>query len=232
MLDALPYPDDFLLAQQCLEGDVLAIRRFQEEHESGVVNYLIHRGATPDEAAELAGRLWADCLAERPESRPRLATYGGNSQLLTWLKAVALNNLVQLKRHENRAKQLEMDERELDDAVAADRPGISSTGARYPAEAPLLEIMRGAVEAAFRDCAPEDFVLVQLAHANGLRFRELARMYSCSEAKISRDLDRARHAIAAATLKSVRAQDPWLELQWEDFLELCRVVSPACFGVE
>jgi hypothetical protein len=92
--------------------------------------------------------------------------------------------------------------------------------------------MRGAVETAFQKCDAEDFVLVQLAHANGLLGRELAVMYSCSEAKISRDLERARRSISAATLDYVREQDPWLELQWEDFLELCSVVSPACFGVE
>ena len=95
-----------------------------------------------------------------------------------------------------------------------------------------MEIMRGAVEAAFRECDAEDFLLVQLAHANGLLGRELARMFACSEAKISRDLERAKRKIAAATMGYVRAQDPWLELQWEDFVELCRVVSPACFGVE
>ena len=92
--------------------------------------------------------------------------------------------------------------------------------------------MCGAVKTAFRECDAEDFVLVQLAHANGVRGRELARMFSCSEAKISRDLERARHKLAVATMDGVRAQDPWLELQWEDFVELCRVVSPACFGVE
>ena len=68
--------------------------------------------------------------------------------------------------------------------------------------------MRGAVEAAFRECDPQDFVLVQLAHANGLLGRELARMFSCSEAKISRDLERAKSKIAAATMGCVRAQDP------------------------
>jgi RNA polymerase sigma factor (sigma-70 family) len=233
MLDALPYPDDFLLAQKCLEGDSPAIDRLQTTCQTEVANYLIHAGASPNEARELVDELRADCLADRVQNKPRLATYAGNSPLLAWLKAVALNNLVQRKRRENRARQTVVDNRPLDEAVTEDSPGaVVSAVAPHSAEAPLLEIMRGAVEAAFRECDAEDFVLVQLAHANGLLGRELAPMYGCSEAKISRDLERARRKIAATTLAYVRAQDPWLELQWADFVELCRVVSPACFGIE
>jgi len=233
MLDVLPFPDDFLLAQRCLEGEPLAVRQLEQTHRADLVNYLIHAGAAPEEARQLTDELWADCLADRPERPPRLATYAGNSPLQTWLKAVALNKLVQLKRREKRVRQVIMDEAPMDDAIAADHPRApSSSGAQDSAEAPLLEIMRGAVEAAFRDCDPEDFVLVQFAHANGLRGRELALMFSCSEAKISRNLDRAKRKIAAATMGYVHEQDPWLELQWEDFIELCKVVSPACFGVE
>jgi DNA-directed RNA polymerase specialized sigma24 family protein len=232
MLDALPFPDDFLLAQQCLEGDALAIRRLEDSYGKMITGYLKHSGANEDEAIELTGFLWADILGPRQDRGPRLATYAGNSSLLTWLKAVALNNLVQWKRHVNRVRQPDIDKHDPEDF---ERDGMAKAAVvemPNPDTAPLLEIMRGAVETAFRQCDPEAFVLLQLAHANGLRGRELAHMYGCSEAKISRSLDEARHCIAAATLAYVRAQDPWLELQWDDFIELCRVVSPACFGVE
>ncbi|TCO91342.1 RNA polymerase sigma factor (sigma-70 family) [Chthoniobacter flavus] len=224
MLDVLPHPEDFLLAQKCLEGDVRAIRQLQETYANPIKEYLLHRGATPHEAEDVTDSLWADCLAERPGNRPRLATYAGNSALQAWLKAVALNRLVQQKRREKR-----------DPIVIGDPPeGKPVPPVHEPpqVEAPLLEIMRGAVEAAFHECDAQDFVLVQLAHANGLLGRELAVMFSCSEAKISRDLERARKSIAGVTLGYVRQKDPWLDLQWEDFLELCKVVSPACFGVE
>ncbi|HSI15723.1 MAG TPA: hypothetical protein VK961_26990 [Chthoniobacter sp.] len=231
MLDVLPFPDDFLLAQKCLDGDPLAIRSLEDTYEKVIAGYLKHAGATDDEAAELASRLWADILAARQDRAQRLATYGGNSSLLTWLKAVALNNLVQLKRHQGRVRTLDMDERSHTE-IETTNPSATVVELPNLDAAPLLEIMRGAVETAFRLCNPEAFVLVQLAHANGLLGRELALMYGCSESKISRSLDEARNSIAEATLAYVRARDPWLELKWEDFLELCRVASPACFGVE
>lgn len=232
MLDALPFPDDFLLAQQCLESDALAIRRLEDTYAKLIHGYLKHAGASEDEATELTGRLWADILGPREDRGPRLATYLGNSSLQTWLKAVALNSLVQRKRHDNRVRAVKEDQYEPADFEKEGLSKATVVDMANPDAAPLLEIMRGAVETAFRQCDPEAFVLVQLAHANGLRGRELARMYGCSEATISRTLDEARQSIARATIAYVRKQDPWLELQWEDFLELCRVVSPACFGVE
>jgi hypothetical protein len=77
-----------------------------------------------------------------------------------------------------------------------------------------------------------DFVLVQLAHTYGVKGRELAKMFSYSEATISRTLETARKQIADSTLREVRVRDPWLVLRWEDFIELCGVVSPSCFGIE
>lgn len=224
MLDILPHPEDFLLTQKCLEGDVGAIRELQETYSTSIKEYLLNRGAVPHEAEEVTGGLWADCLAERPGNRPRLATYSGTSTLQAWLKAVALNRLVQHKRGGKR--DVMRDGQPLD--ALTNPPADSSP----QIEAPLLEIMRSAVETAFQMCDAEDFVLVQLAHTNGLLGRELAVMFNCSEAKISRHLESARRSIADVTLEYVRKRDPWLELKWEDFLELCKVVSPACFGVE
>ncbi len=233
MRNVLPYPEDLLLAQRCLEGEEAAIVELQERHRATILNYLVHAGASLEEAEGLTHDLWADILMERPLRPPRLATYAGDSPLQAWLKAVALNNLIRQKRIEARRKNVVREEPVTDDDLDAGRQ--SSGVPDEPnglVEEPLLEIMRGAVEAAFRQCAPQDFVLVQLAHANGLRGRELSRMFGCSEAKVSRDLEDARRKIVKVTLAYVRERDPWLELKWEDFIELCRAVSPSCFGVE
>jgi RNA polymerase sigma factor (sigma-70 family) len=227
MLDVLPYREDFLLAQKCLNGDARALLRLQEDYRTALINYLIHVGASADEARILIDELWSDCVMDRPRRPPRLATYQGTAPLQGWLKVVALNKLIQSKR----------DLPPEDSAPGGDSnfdglPSLTDDGSREPVESALLEIMRDAVQKAFEECEPADFVLLQLAHANGLRGRELAPMFGCSEATISRDLERARRSIMAAVLSHVRARDPWLELKWEDFIELCRVVSPACFGVE
>ena len=92
--------------------------------------------------------------------------------------------------------------------------------------------MRTAVESAFLNCDAEDFVLLQLAHCDELKLRELAVMFRCDNGTISRRLERAQQGINAATMARVKARDPWLELRWEDFVELCHSASPAFFDEE
>jgi len=233
MLDVLSHPDDFLLAQKCLEAEPLAIRQLQEAYRTPLLNYLKHAGAALEEARMLIDELWADCLTDRPPRKPRLATYSGNSPLQAWLKAVILNNLLQKKRAEGRTRKVIIDNLPRESGSAVEDPvATAPCEQRDTTEPPLLEIMREAIEAAFRECDPEDFLLLQLAHTNSLRGRELAQLFSCSESKISRSLENARTKISAATMRHVKARDPWLVLQWEDFVELCRVATSACFGVE
>jgi DNA-directed RNA polymerase specialized sigma24 family protein len=222
MIDPLPHAEDFLLAQKCLEGDSLAIKRLQETYQTPLVNYLVHVGADAAEARMLVSDLWANCIAPRAQLKPRLATYSGNAPLQAWLKTVVFNNFVYTKRKPTPVvKELGPDDPEPD---AADGP--------QPPEQPVLDIILIAIQAAFRECDPEEFLLLHLAHANGLRGRELARLFGCSEAKISRALDAARQKIKVSILRHVKERDEWLEIQWEDFVELCRVVSPSCFGFE
>ena len=75
-------------------------------------------------------------------------------------------------------------------------------------------------------------MLLQLKHCDGLRGAELGKMFGCDESVISRRLDKAQERIAAMTLWKIRQTDPWLELKWTDFLELCRSATPSCFGLD
>jgi hypothetical protein len=64
-------------------------------------------------------------------------------------------------------------------------------------------------------------VILQLVFIHGMTQRQVAKIWGCHEAKISRMLDSAMDQIAADTLRSIKLADPWLNIQWEDFLELC-----------
>jgi RNA polymerase sigma-70 factor (ECF subfamily) len=229
VIEALQHPGDFQLAQNCLEGDESAIYELQNRYRPVTEAYLRRAGATEEEVGEVTGGIWSDCLAARPGSRPRLANYNGHAALHTWLRPLVLNRLMIARHRRTQWEKLHPGEEEagvLGAAVPAPR------GAGDSAEMPLLDLMREALQAAFMACPAEDFVLLQLAHADGLRGAELARMFGCSMPTISRHLERAGENVAAATLAYIRRADPWLELKWEDFVELCRVASPVCFGME
>ena len=208
------------------------MQELRERCEPAVRNYLQRAGASSAEAAEVVADLWADCLLPRRSGRARLASYNGKAGLETWLNTVAFNAFLLRKRRAN------LDERVFSHGwIEGDAPGADSPAHRVPAvsappDAPLIQLLREAIEAAFLSCPAEDFVILQLAHTDRLRLVELAVIFDCGVSTMSSRLQRASDSIAAATMRHIRESDPWLELQWPDFLDLCRVATPACFGVE
>jgi RNA polymerase sigma factor (sigma-70 family) len=222
----LPFPVDFSFAQRCLEGDDTAIIKLRKRYGPPVRAFLCKSGGSETDAGDVTEWLWADCLAKRPNRPPRLATYSGKAALKTWLSTLALNRLIALRRaREFREKHEQggLDFDRIPETFPTEGPSAGS-------DAPLVELMREAVEAGFRECPPEDFVLLQLAHMDRLHLTELAHMFKCSKSKIDRDLKRAGKSVAEATMRFIRNRDPWLDLKWGDFMNLCRVASPACFG--
>jgi RNA polymerase sigma factor (sigma-70 family) len=227
---------DFQLCHECLAGEKQAIAQLQRDFGPVTTSYLIGSGALPHEAHEVVTSLWADLLMPNGERPPRLQRYDGSCALQTWLNTVALNRLLTQKRTQQRWDRLipvRVDaagngggDGESNDLWPADPHRVE------PRDSPLIEIMQSAVETAFLACEPEDFVLLQLKHCDGLHGTELAILFDCDESVISRRLNKAQNHIAAMTVWKVRQIDPWLELQWTDFVDLCRTATPACFGVD
>ncbi len=222
---------DFNLCHDCLEGKAegkaMAITRLQKEFGPVTTSYLKGAGASLYEAIEVVDSLWADLIHPAGGRQPRLSRYDGSCALQTWLNTVALNELLSIKRRQQRWDKLMPARVEEQPADWHADPGASEA-----VEAPLIEIMQTAVETAFLSCEPEDFVLLQLKHCDGLRGAELGLMFGCDESVISRRIDKAQSHIASMTLWKVRQTDPWLELKWTDFVDLCRTATPACFGLD
>ena len=202
----------------------------QSQHEHKVFAYLMNAGAAVQEAHEVVDALWGDLLIPGRNGRPRLTRFSGTCALQTWLNTVALNALLTRKRVERRRAKLFYSISQDDGGGTATL--ISSEPlVEEPTDTPLLTLMREAVEFAFRECPAEQFVLLQLEYCTDLEREELALMFGCSKSTIHRLLIEARESIAEATFRYVHTEDPWLDLNWEDFLELCRVATPGCFGL-
>ena len=222
----LPHADDFLFAQRCLEGDRNAILEFQERYRAILIAFLRQTGASESEATDVTDSLWADLLHERENNRPRLATYGGRAALKTWLRPLVLNRLIALKRAKQYREDVEQTGLDWNQIEA-----LEKDVRRLEAELPLIELMKDALETGFSECSPEHFVLLHLKHMDGLHFDELALMFHTSKSTIERAVIEARDKVHDATLGRVKELDKWLELTWTDFVDLCRVASPACLGV-
>ena len=215
---------DFSLVEKCLGHDREALALLQASYRAPVSAFLIKAGASGAEAQETVDMLWGDLLSPAATGRIRLGRYDGSCALLTWLNTVALNALLTRKRTDGRREHRFPSRDAGDFAEPSSEDGHSET--------PLIELIREAVEFAFQNIPAEDFVLLQLEYCDQLEREDLARMFGCSKSTVSRRLESARISVAEGTMAQVRARDPWLELRWEDFLELCQIATPSCFGTE
>lgn len=209
---------DFDLVQRVLEGTDEAVREMTERHRRPIEAFLFRCGATPAEAEEVAQQLWVDCLLGRRNGTPLLTKYVGRAALEAWLKTVALNSFLDRKRREKKTVSLD-DNLEGGEwtasAVASDQPG-----AMMVADAPLARLMKEALKKAFGHRKGWEVVMLQLHHLHGLTQRDLASMWGWHEAKVSRAMTKAMRNIADDTMEEVKRADPWLDLEWRDFVEL------------
>ena len=224
MPDSIQHLADFNLVERCLENDADALAQLQQSYRGAVTAYLSSRGASSVEAQETVEMLWGDLLTPASTGRTPLSRYNGKCALLTYLNLVALSRLFGRKRVTGRY------ERRFPSADAVEFP--EPAGESASKDAPLIKLIRDAVEFAFQNCDAEDFVLVQLEYYDDLDRGDLARMFRCSESTIHRKLENARSAVRKCALDYIRERDPWLELRWEDFIDLCRTTTLASLGVE
>lgn len=200
-----------------------------------IVGFLMRSGADVAQAEEIVEQLWADLIVAAPGEIPRLAKYDGTCQLKTWLNTVAMNRLLSARRSQKRQ------ERHIAmslDAKTGTGEGEKTLSSQIPApsvedlEAPLVELLRKAIHAAFAACSAETFVLLQLAYGDGLRLRELGQIWGCNPGTISRRLAQATAEIERTALAHVRTADPLLDLTWSDFIALCRSANLGALGFE
>ncbi len=216
---------DLLFAQRCLKGDTSSLRDLQSTYARGIVTYLLSVGATSEEASGVVESLWGDLMGAANSEFPRFARYDGKSALQTWLNTVAFNGLLTFKRVEKRRARRFLGSEDLADIE-------DFVFAPDDIEAPLLLLIREAIEFAFAACPAEGFVMLHLEHIDRLDRDELSLLFGRSASTISRTLDAAREDVSQAALVFIRERDPWLELRWEDFVDLCRNATPKCFGLE
>ena len=92
---------------------------------------------------------------------------------------------------------------------------------RIASEPSLLKLLRAAIQHALSKRDPDAVLMLKLVHLHQLSQREIARMWCWHESKVSRTLEQTREGIGRDILFELKKTDPWLELRWEDFLELC-----------
>ena len=142
--------------------------------------------------------------------------YQGRCSLESWLITVAMHRLIDLKRRQTFRKQVANADSDPDQFFES-IPHLDEA----KTEQPLLDLMLRATRNSFASNRSEGLLMLKLLHLHRISQREIARMWGWHESKVSRALETTRQQIAAAILDELKRTDPWLELRWEDFIELC-----------
>jgi RNA polymerase sigma factor (sigma-70 family) len=218
------HEQDLNFAQSVLNVNSAAAAELRSRYQGRIVAVLCARGASPTEAEDLVADLWSDCFAARPNRQTLLSKYQGRCALESWLLTVATHRLIDLKRRQSFRVDVATPDRSADDFF--DRTPQPEAVQR---EESLLKLLRGAIQNAFSRRDSESVLLLKLVHVHQLTQREVARMWGWHESKVSRALEGARESIARDILLELKRVDPWLDLRWEDFLELCSGSADALF---
>jgi RNA polymerase sigma factor (sigma-70 family) len=210
------HEQDLAFVQRVLAADPAAAGELRTRYNGKLVGVLRARGATPTEAEDLIADLWTDCFAPRGDRQTLLTKYQGRCALESWLLTVATNRLVDLKRRQSFR---------VDVPPSPDSPEDFFDRRPQPekltSEKPLVNLLREAIKQAFAKQDEDAILMLKLVHLHQLSQREISRMWGWHESKVSRTLETTRQSVAKIILVELKKVDPWLELRWEDFVELC-----------
>jgi RNA polymerase sigma factor (sigma-70 family) len=210
------HEQDLAFVQRVLSGESAAASELRSRYNGKLVGVLRARGANQTEAEDLVADLWTDCFAPRGNRPTLLTKYQGRCALESWLLTVATNRLVDLKRRQSFR---------VDVPPSSDSPEDFFDRRPHPekatSEKPLQDLLREAIRRAFARQDEDAVLMLKLVHVHQLSQREISRMWGWHESKVSRALDTTRQSVAKIILLELKKVDPWLELRWEDFVELC-----------
>ena len=218
MISALDDPsDERTPVHRCQQGDPAALAELREKHQPSLTNILRARGATVDETEELLADLWGDCVPKDNDQTALLDKFSGKCSVQAWLATVATRRWIDLKRKQARHGETSLPAR---DGECDPIENLPAAGVAIQ-EDTLVELLRESLRAAFAACSPMDLLMLRLVYLHGLSQRELMRMWGWSESKVSRELSHAMERIEQTTLQNLKQKDSWLDLTWQDFVDLC-----------
>jgi len=208
---------DLIFIKQVLDGDESAARALRACYSTRLKASLCKRGASRTEAEDLLADLWADCFGSSGE--PLLLKYEGRYPLSSWLITVVTNRLIDFKRREAFRRELSCEKSVRSQANDLERSGYFM--ARQP-DNTLVALLRQAILNAFAAVPREMLLMLRLVHIYEITQREIGQMWNWHESKVSRTLESVRTKIRSAILAELHRADPWLTLEWDDFVELAR----------
>ncbi len=221
--------NELKLVERALAGDNTACAEIRsKENTSWLEVLLVKRGASSTEAVDLTADLFADCFGAKLGKPPLLEKFNGLGKLRAFLSRAAINRLIDLKRHQKFEGNLPTPS---EGAAPTDEFDLlEGDSLVQPSEDTLVALLRDCLTIAYAECDPIALLLLRLVFVHRVNQAKAGELLGWSQSKVSRSLSAAMETLREATLREVHAADPWLELEWEDFITLCRSSSDFLVG--
>jgi len=174
------------LASACLAGDRAAQKELERQLVTAVESALRRLGASSDEIDEIGQRLRL-ALFLPGKSRSKLEYYSGRGSLRGWLRAVAAQELVNLKRAHQRQPAKDLSAFFFDAATAPD--------ARWIREE-CRDAFRLALEEAIEALPERERAALRMSALDGLSIDDIARVFQMHRSTAARWLVRAKAEVA------------------------------------
>ncbi|MFT5466041.1 MAG: DNA-directed RNA polymerase specialized sigma24 family protein [Verrucomicrobiales bacterium] len=221
--------EEWELVQGIVSGDTKAGDRFAIRFRDSLVSWLCSKCDAPDgrsreQAVEVVDNLLAECVAgnKEKEKPPLLTKFAGKGSLEGWLRRSARCRLISWWR--SLAYRSERTESTM---VTEDNDQPLAT--RFAADAgpdteeAVAEVLKDALHYSFNEVAKEEtlgLVFLRLATLHGIQKQRLAQAWQRDPAQAGRRIAKALDIVRTRSQEYVRAVDPFLKMEWEDYLKV------------
>jgi hypothetical protein len=135
-----------------------------------------------------------------------------------------------LKPHQGQASRSHLFSDDALSGVEADQKSGAEKTEPFLRDPDLVEILRIALENAFRQIEPYQLLFLRLVYIHSVRREHLAQIWGCHVAKIGRDMAAAEERIGILTLEYIRLIHPFTELRWSDCQAICEEYPSLLYG--
>ena len=192
---------DLALACACRAGNDTAWEHLVREVRPAL--YTSARTIAGDDGRELADSLYAELYGlPGADGQPRslLVYFHGRSRLITWLRSVMVQRLIDRRRQSSRLTPLD-ESAEIDES-----PVRGAQQALDPHRDAYVGYTQRALDAAIAALETKDRIRLRLYYGQDLTLARIGRLLGESEATVSRRLASARRGLRAEVERQLRSQ--------------------------
>lgn len=222
--------DEMTLVLAILRGDTAATGQFVKRFRDELVSWLSSKcdakdGRSREKAIDVVDELIAECVAGdlAKGKAPLLAKFGGRGSLEGWLRRSARCRLISWWRSlEYRSEQTESSLISGDDDANPLETRLASTSDVLAEEA-IAMVLRDGLQHGFKQAEEQEplgLVFLRLSSLHGIQKQRLAQAWNRDPAQAGRRITKALELIRDGAQDYVRAIDPYLDLEWTDYLKV------------